>query len=237
MPTGDISGCAGAREWPRTSCGRWHWAPGLVNMPVISSRTRVRPDTSKQGQYEPTIISVHDSCLDYALQGPVLGKAKVACVVPTLPTVAPQKGQLYQRHALRFKCDAVSGFKFVPLLWPDSEVWPRDGEIDWPEADLDKPMYGYVHLQNGTSPNDQEIFPSGIAIGGGWHTTETIWSPGGVELKIDGVTLGNYTGPRIPDTPMHLCLQAETSTDGETPAAGAIAHILIDWVVVYAFVG
>ena len=73
-------------------------------------------------------------------------------------------------------------------------------------------------------------------MGGAWHVSEAIWSPAGIELKLDGMTIDNYTGPRIPNTPMHLCLQAETSTDGETPAAGAIAHILFDWVVVYAYV-
>ena len=46
---------------------------------------------------------------------PRSGNAQVACVVPTLPGGAAQKGQLYQRHAFRFKADPVPGFKLVPL--------------------------------------------------------------------------------------------------------------------------
>jgi hypothetical protein len=37
-------------------------------------------------------------------------------------------------HYVRFKTDSMHGYKGAWLLWPASEVWPRDGEIDFPEA-------------------------------------------------------------------------------------------------------
>lgn len=237
MPAGDILGVRWrqivAEDFLRpVAPGAWPgpYAPAWFTYPLGW------PDNSKHGEYNPVVISVHDSCLDYGLRQPATGPAQIACVVPTLPGGAAQKGQLYSRHAFRFKADVVPGFHLVPLLWPDSETWPRDGEIDWPEADLTGPMYGFVHLQGAASANDQIVVPTAMPIGGGWHEAEVIWTPGGVKLSMDGVQVANYTGEGIPDTPMHLCLQAQTSNSGPAPTSGALAHILFDWVVVYAFV-
>lgn len=242
MPAGDITTTITKTQWKQivaedfktpVALGSWPgpYAPRWFTYPVGWH------DTSGRGHYNPGVISVHDSCVDYFLHVDSAGVPQVACISPILPGLAVQKGLLYQRWACRFKIDPTPGFKAAWLFWPDSETWPRDGEIDFPEADLDKPIHGYVHLQNGTSGSDQAAYASTVLLGSGWHIAETIWSPGGVEFKLDGGVVGNYTGTRIPNTPMHIDLQCETSLDGEMPAAGASAHVLIDWCVVYAWEG
>jgi len=47
--------------------------------------------------------------------------------------VGKEGGLLYGRYAIHFKADPVPGYKTSWLLWPDSEKWPQDGEIDFPE--------------------------------------------------------------------------------------------------------
>ena len=229
MPTGDILGV----EW------KLIFADDFLGASLDTTKWFAYPDgwkdTTKHGTYMPSkVLSVHNSYLDYNLHTEN-GVPLVACVSPILPGIPKQKGQLYHRHSIRFKCDVANGFKYVPLLWPDSENWPTDGEIDFPEADLDKVIKGYVHYQNGTSPSDQAAFATTSPMGGVWHIADTIWTPGGVQFHLDGKIVGQSPN-RVPNTPMHLDLQAETSTDGEYPAATTVAHILLDWCVVYQYV-
>jgi hypothetical protein len=68
---------------------------------------------------------------------------------------------LYGRYSVRFKADPLAGFKIAWLLWPDSGVWPRDGEIDFPEGELDLTIYGAAHA--GT--DSAEIFDSKMPFG------------------------------------------------------------------------
>ena len=42
----------------------------------------------------------------------------------------------------------MDGYKVAWLLWPKSGVWPRDGEIDFPEADLIGTISAFMHRQN-----------------------------------------------------------------------------------------
>ena len=59
----------------------------------------------------------------------------VAALLPKVPG-STRNGQKYGRYAVRFKADPIDGYKIAWLLWPDSRVWPRDGEIDFPERNL-----------------------------------------------------------------------------------------------------
>ncbi|MEJ7696114.1 MAG: hypothetical protein WKF78_05700 [Candidatus Limnocylindrales bacterium] len=92
-------------------------------------------DSSGHGTYDPRIISAHDSVLDIHLRHED-GKFLVTSLGPVLSTGS--KYQTYGRYAIRFRADAIVGYKAAWLLWPRSEVWPRDGEIDFPEGDFDR---------------------------------------------------------------------------------------------------
>ena len=113
---------------------------------------------------------------------------------------------------MRFRSDLLPGYKVAWLLWPDSGRWPGDGEIDFPEGDLDGRVCGYVHHQEGTSPGDQDATCSGESFQG-WHTAVIEWTPAYVRFVLDGATL-RVTTSRLPTTSMHWVLQTETNLDG-----------------------
>jgi hypothetical protein len=53
-----------------------------------------------------------------------------------------------------------------------------------------------------------------------------------VTPQPDGPHVGTTT-TRAPNTPMHLVIQTETSTDGTVPADSAAGKFKIDWLAVY----
>jgi beta-glucanase (GH16 family) len=163
------------------------------------------------------------------------GVPLVAAPVPRFP--GPDGGltsdQLYGRYAVRFRADPVDGYKAAWLLWPKSEVWPRDGEIDFPEGELDGTISAFMHRMNGTSGGDQDAYPTGATFGS-WHTAVIEWTPASVVFLLDGAVIGVSTS-RIPSTPMHWVLQTETSLNSIMPSPTAQGHVQIDWVAIWSY--
>ncbi|WP_167586302.1 glycoside hydrolase family 16 protein [Kineococcus rubinsiae] len=186
-------------------------------------------DTSKVGVYRPDdVLSVHDGVLDFRLHT-VDGQPATAAVVPRITGY----GQTYGRYSLRLRADAVHGFKLAFLLWPDSERWPDDGEIDFPDADLTGSLGAFLH--HADPAGSQEEFSSDATFEE-WHTTTIEWSPGLVRFLLDDVVVGSST-TGVPDTSMHFVLQTETSLAAADdpaagPAAGAQGHVLVDWLTI-----
>jgi beta-glucanase (GH16 family) len=140
--------------------------------------------------------------------------------------------QLYGRYEIRFRAEAATGWKTAWLLWPKSEVWPRDGEIDFPEGDLDGVIEAYMHRQGATSGGDQDAFRTSARFTD-WHTAVIEWMPGRVNFILDGVTIGSSTS-RIPNTPMRWVIQSETSLNrSKIPAS--TATIQVDYLRVWAW--
>src|SRR5450631_4444417 len=233
MPTGNLPG------WRRVFADNFTRNVALGHFPSAVARSwggTYRDgtlDTVKNGAYMPTkVVSIANGLLNIHLhssRGIPLG----AALVPTIPGARGRDGgQLYGRYVVRFRTDPVPGYKMVILLWPDSGNWPTDGEIDFPEANLNSNIWGHVHHQGGTSGNDQTGFRTSVMYARGWHTAAINWLPGKVILQLDGRTIGTST-TRVPNTPMHLVIQAETSTDGSVPAPSAAGNFQIDWLVVY----
>lgn len=189
-------------------------------------------DSSKFGTYDPKIISVRDGMLDVHLRYED-GKFLVASFGPTL--ASGSKNQLYGRYAIRFRADAIAGYKAAWLLWPQSEVWPRDGEIDFPEGDFDRTIEGYMHRQGATSGSDQAAY-STSARWTTWHTAVIEWKPGSCQFFLDGVSLGRTTD-RVPNTPMRWQIQNETRIVSSPPPTSSSGHVTIDWVAVWAYTG
>ncbi len=159
------------------------------------------------------------------------GKHHVAAPEPIL--AGGTKNQLYGRYEVRFRADAVAGYKTAWLLWPKSEVWPRDGEIDFPEGDLTGTMNAFMHRQGGTSGGDQDHFGSSARYPD-WHTATMEWLPTRVNFFIDGVSIGSSTS-RIPNTPMRWVLQTETILGGTVPN-NTSGNVQIDRVSVWKYV-
>jgi beta-glucanase (GH16 family) len=195
------------------------------------------PDTAgqegaKSGYYPSKVLSVKDGTLDWYLHSEN-GVSMGAAPTPKIPNDSsnPQRANslLYGRYSVRFKADSLPGFKTAWLLWPDSGVWPRDGEVDFPEGDLSKTFYGAVHKM-GNDPQDQELIYS-LTTFESWHVATMEWSPGRVEFFLDGHSLGAGT-ESTPTTPMHYILQTESCLRG-CPQPATAGHVSVDWVAVW----
>jgi len=193
-------------------------------------------DTSGNGKYYPEkVISQHDGLMDLYIHTEN-GVHLVSAPVPKLKNGSHSYGAglLGGRYVIRFKADPLACYKTAWLLWPDSDTWPRDGEIDFPEGSLDKTIKAYMHRQNGTSGGDQDAYSTNATYPS-WHTAVTEWQPEKNDLKfyLDGALVGHSTS-RVPNTPMHWVIQTETSlSSGCVPADSTAGHVLIDWVAVY----
>lgn len=189
---------------------------------------------------------LHDETVTYTIWP---GQEKAAC--PTSGTftkqirlgsaLVPKIGggsgdQLYGRYAVRFKTDALPNYYAAWLLWPQSEVWPRDGEIDWPEGALSGNMSGFVHWMNATSGSDQQgcssntKFLDANAVNK-WNTVVTEWAPGSVKFYANDQLICTVTGSRVPSTPMHYVLQTETGDTGTNNWVDG--NLQVDWIAIY----
>ncbi len=184
-------------------------------------------DTSGVGTYAPTrVLSVQDGSLRWDLRaegGDYLGAAVVA---------RPTFGQVYGRFSVRWRADPVTGYGLAFLLWPDSEEWPDDGEIDFPEGALDGEILAAAH--HADPAGGQDVFETGTSMQD-WHTAVIDWRPSSVSFVLDGEEIGR-SSTRVPSTPMHFVMQIGTAGDEEPPpdARGAVE---VDWVRVEAFGG
>ncbi|MFE4544737.1 glycoside hydrolase family 16 protein [Arthrobacter sp. NPDC056727] len=195
------------------------------------------PDTAgqqgkKSGYYPSKVLSVQNGMLDWYLHSED-GVSMGAAPTPKIPNSStnPHRDNsfLYGRFSVRFRADSLPGFKTAWLLWPDSGIWPRDGELDYPEGDLATKFYGAVHKM-GNDTHAVDIFYSNTTFTG-WHVATMEWSPGKVEFFLDGRSLGAGTS-RTPNVPMHYILQTESCLTG-CPKPATAGHVYLDWIAIW----
>jgi hypothetical protein len=193
------------------------------------------PDTSGHGQYYPSnVVSIGCGLMNIALhtQG---GVHQVAAVVPTIPGATGSEGGLSAgMYEVRFRATVpTSYYKVAFLLWPDSERWPADGEIDFPEGTLDTTIGAFMHHQGGTAEAQQDEYDAAATFTS-WHTATTVWRPdlGFTAFYLDGALLGKSTA-NVPNTPMHWVLQCETNDKGPAPPDDVSTAVQIAWVAAY----
>jgi hypothetical protein len=233
MPVGDITG------WHQIFTDDFTTNVPVGSFPgsVYGSKWSAYPDgwqdTSKNGTYFPSkVLSVQNGVLNMYLHTEN-GIHMVSAPEPLLPgAVGRAGGLLYGRYTVRFRADPVPGYKTAWLLWPDSEVWPGDGEIDFPEGDLTSTIDAFMHWQNGTSGSSQDAYTTNTTYSS-WHTATIEWLPGSITFILDGQVIGRSTS-NIPSTPMHLVLQTETALSGAAPATSAAGNVQIAWVAAYS---
>jgi hypothetical protein len=182
------------------------------------------PDSFKAGTYNRDILSVKDGKLDMHLHKKN-GRPQVAAPAPIVTT--PWAGQKYGKFTVRFKSDALPGYKTAWLLWPDSNDW-NEGEIDFPEGGLNSTIWGFNHcvgnpMKNCSWADTQVKFSD-------WHTASIEWTPTRVTYLLDGQVVSNDT-KNVPHTAMHWVLQTETAS--ANPTITRDGHLQIDWVTVY----
>ena len=232
VPLGGFSGCTWNTSVENSECSGlpasvaakwWAYSDGW-------------PDTTGHGEYYPSqVMSIHDGEMDLYLHT-ANGIHMDAAPVPKISGTGDGSGQLYGAYVVRFKSDAIYGYKTAWLLWPDAyaqENGPTDGEIDFPEGDLDSTFSAYMHWMGATSPTQQDAYATTDTYTS-WHTAVIEWTPSMVQYILDGQVIGTST-QHIPSTAMHWVLQTETSTFGETPTSSDSGHVLIDWVAAYSW--
>ncbi len=108
------------------------------------------------------------------------------------------------------------------MWWPQSDVWPAEQEVDWPEGNFDGTVSGYLHHPD----NSQDVFNS-TARFSEWHTYVNEWSPGKYwSFGLDGVEKVRYTS-FVPTTAHRWIVQNETNLDGLVPASTSEAHVYV----------
>lgn len=185
-------------------------------------------DTSGNGTYNSaTTTTVHGGVLDEYLhtQG---GRAQVMALTP--PGGAAH--QTYGRYAVRFRSDVIPDYKIAWLLWPCNDNW-SEGEIDFPEADLDHTIEGYAHDVTGSPSRNAWSVQTGTSLTD-WHTAVVEWSPSGLTYTLDGRSWHTSDASAVPQNPMNWVLQTETAENGPNPSASVSGHIDIDWVAAWS---
>jgi hypothetical protein len=194
------------------------------------------PDTANTCEYYPSqTMSVAGNIMNMFIHTASNGTCMTAVPEPLIPGASSSNGQLYGMYSVRMKSDPVAGYKTAFLLWPDSESWPQDGEIDFPEGDVDGTVGAYMHHQGATSGSQQDGYSSTTTYTS-WHTYTIEWTPSYVKFLIDGQVIGDSTDTsNIPDTPMHWVLQTESDLSGVKPAASASGNLQIAWVAIWSY--
>jgi len=188
-------------------------------------------DTSGNGTYMPSkVISVDNGMMNMNLRTEN-GQSLVAAPYPRIPGATSANGMKYGKYSVRFRADNLPGYKVAWLLWPDSDSWSQ-GEIDFPEGNLNSKMAGYMHFKG--DPTQQHVFETGVGFTN-WHTASLEWTPTSVNFILDGDVIGRSTNPAvIPSDPMHWVLQTETALVGGAPSITTRGNVQVDWVAVYS---
>ena len=99
------------------------------------------------------------------------------------------------------RVETAQGTQAAILLWPKSDVWPRDGEIDI----LETPKGSAMHTLHWAGDKNQDVYSgklSGIDTSQTHHYKMT-WLPNLIKVEVDGKVTATWTNPDlIPDSPM-----------------------------------
>jgi beta-glucanase (GH16 family) len=204
-----------------------------------TSRNLGRP-SAKAGRYStPYTTTVHDSMLDmrvFTSDGTQssdipAGQPLVAAPVPHIGEWA----QLYGRYSVRFKTDAVEGYKIAWLLWPAQPNSWTSGEIDFPEGGLGEDITGFSHQVDGDPNVNQYQLQTGVSMTD-WHVATIEWMPTRINFILDGVRVGTTTDPdAIPHVKMYWVLQTETWLSATPPPTNSTGHVYVDWVAAWSY--
>ncbi len=121
--------------------------------------------------------------------------------------------QTYGLYEVRARVDRNIGYNTAVLLWPSSERWPIDGEIDISEifdGDNAGRMGSFVHW----GANNQQLWHFESADFTQWHTYGVNWQPDSLTYYLDGREIWKVTEPAaIPHNPHFLAIQLDVSSN------------------------
>lgn len=116
----------------------------------------------------------------------------------------------------------------VLLLWPDSESWPCDGEVDFSEGWGETDIVNFV-LISGCEDTVTRVYTSIDQTQ--WHDYAVEWTPTAMIGYIDGTQVfHDTTASHLPPGPMHLTIQLDWFPDGSPTIP---SWMEVDWVRFY----
>lgn len=182
--------------------------------------------TGGVGQHDPANISVSAGTLKIVSRGDSTGGMNM------------DGGRQFGRWEVRAKAQRGAGYSQVILLWPDSEVFPDDGEIDFME--IPNPAKDESHFVLHSGPRNLQAATSVRGDFTQWHTYAVEWTDEEIIGFIDGEQIFRTTDRAgFPPGPMHLAIQQDPGPfgDGWVPprdeTTPAEVTLEVDWVRVY----
>lgn len=146
------------------------------------------------------------------------------------------KYRTYGSYEVRVRCenDPSGIMSGVLLTWPQSEIWPQDGENDFYETGTGQRTSTsgwntYIHY--GTVGSDQDYYHHANVDAKAWHIVAMDWTASTIKIYDDGVLMwtDSNTG-HIPDGNHHLCIQY----DAFGTYVSAASKLEVDWVKIYS---
>lgn len=215
--------------------------------------------TDGQGHYDPSQVAV---VVDEAANNimvincdPAGVNGSTPCAATMHPAISSDndcRSSVGMRISYRTRIKLPASFNTdkgdyhkVPLLWPTSENWPHDAELDIEEEDFDSKTAGaFIHNMGASAGNDQEEFSTLVDLTQ-WHVFTAEWLAGkSLKLFIDGKQItpngaadlkkNGYLAPdgmtlikRVGSSTMRLELQHESVGK---PTFHAESHF--DWITI-----
>jgi hypothetical protein len=228
-PTAADAPSRGDRPSPSArEAGRWRlaWSDHFSGPTVDTDRWLLYEGAGNGGVglRRPSAITQADGELRITGRGDVSGG---------MSSRAPQT---YGRWEVRARVDRGNGYAPAILLWPASNRWPEEGEIDLAEIPLGDRAESHTTVHWGAD-NSQV----GSSVRGDftrWHTFAVEWLPDRITAFVDGREVFDVRDPAaIPRTPMNLAIQHDVGPfdwipgrDADTPAE---VSLRVDWVRVF----
>ena len=214
MPTGDLPG------WNEVFSDDFDTASSLV-WPQWQIYGGDQPPGDPGAWWDASHATLKDSILKLrGYQDPSDGSPAGAWATTG---VKDRTAQLYGKWEVHARMDNGRGIAPVILLWPESNRWPDDGEIDFAEDGGQDPRatdYMTVHYACG-SDQDCNIQQSTPVDWSEWHTYGVEWTPGKIVITVDGKNVATDTS-HVPDVPMNLAIQDQDGRSFEMYVLGLV---------------
>jgi len=141
----------------------------------------------------------------------------------------------YGRWEVRARVDRGAGYGPAILLWPTSDNWPEEGEIDI--AEIPRGDRRVSHFTVHWGADNRQRSHASHADFTDWHVFCCEWERDVVRYLLDGRPQWELRVPpeAVPRRPMHLALQLDVGAEGSwigprDAATPQTVGLYVDWV-------